>query len=640
MSFNLGHDAALAISGQFADGRISEDSVGQHHESLEGLLELHRLQITSELALGDFTVSSSAAPSGDGHLTNKLYVDTMHAIAMSSASDEQTRALAAEADIFEQMAEADSAESTARSAADDALQAGIDAEAAARGAAIDAEAAARGSKDAELEAMINDIISNVDPSAIDSLSEVVSAFQDADGDLNDAMTALLGEHSSALAAAVVDLQAADTAMQADYYSLVATLDAQSQAGDVAAQAALDAFAAEQEDVSASLGEGIEANASAIADEAGARQAADADAAAALADETSAREEAVEAMQEEISTESELRGQGDEGLQAGIEAEEVRAQLAEAANAAAIATEQARATGAEDGISAALGAAVAAYEAADAAEASTRGAAVESLQGDIGTLNDGLAAEVSDRTAALAATDAVVSAYITANDAALATESARAMAAEAAIDARVDDVLSNVDPDFVDSITEVIEAFQSADGEVTEAVNNLIGTHNADVATLESSINSMGDSLSADIAQEATDRAGGDAAVQANLDAWEASHVIGTDTQAYSANLDAMAGGSFATVPVVFSYEAVGAGESMSMGANSYHVAAGAGSTVTLPAGAVAGRKVEVKALGTGFAGSPVSVTGGVVDGSAGFSIAFDYAMLSLISNGDGSWSIC
>ena len=41
-----------------------------------------------------------------------------------------------------------------------------------------------------MNAKVDYVISNVDPAAIDSLTEIVGAFQSADGDLNGAITAL------------------------------------------------------------------------------------------------------------------------------------------------------------------------------------------------------------------------------------------------------------------------------------------------------------------------------------------------------------------------------------------------------------------------------------------------------------------
>lgn len=54
-------------------------------------------------------------------------------------------------------------------------------------------------KETELQSQIDDIRSNTDASALDSLSELVTAFQEADGDLQQSITSALGTHTSELA---------------------------------------------------------------------------------------------------------------------------------------------------------------------------------------------------------------------------------------------------------------------------------------------------------------------------------------------------------------------------------------------------------------------------------------------------------
>ena len=91
----------------------------------------------------------------------------------------------------------------------------IDGDVAANSADIGAEEAARIAGDASLQGQINDILSNADPAALDSLTEIVSAFQTADGDLSASITAVLGTHSSELAAEVARATAAEVANAGD-----------------------------------------------------------------------------------------------------------------------------------------------------------------------------------------------------------------------------------------------------------------------------------------------------------------------------------------------------------------------------------------------------------------------------------------
>jgi len=70
--------------------------------------------------------------------------------------------------------------------------------------AVVTEAARAGVAEAKLEASIEDIINNVDPKALDSLSELVQAFGDADKDLKATIDDVLGTHTSELKTEVVN----------------------------------------------------------------------------------------------------------------------------------------------------------------------------------------------------------------------------------------------------------------------------------------------------------------------------------------------------------------------------------------------------------------------------------------------------
>jgi len=87
----------------------------------------------------------------------------------------------------------------------DGLRSDVDALSAADGvldAKIDQEIAAREAADAALQSQLENIIANTDPEALDSLSEIVSAFQSADGNLNQLITDLGTSSASALQAEI------------------------------------------------------------------------------------------------------------------------------------------------------------------------------------------------------------------------------------------------------------------------------------------------------------------------------------------------------------------------------------------------------------------------------------------------------
>ena len=72
---------------------------------------------------------------------------------------------------------------------------------------LSTETADRIAGDANLQSQINNVLSNIDPVALDSLTEVVAAFQSADSDLTAAITALGTSAQSALAQEILDRQA-------------------------------------------------------------------------------------------------------------------------------------------------------------------------------------------------------------------------------------------------------------------------------------------------------------------------------------------------------------------------------------------------------------------------------------------------
>jgi hypothetical protein len=79
----------------------------------------------------------------------------------------------------------------------------------------------RSTADAGLQSQIDDILSNTDPAALDSLSELVAAYEAADANLSAAITAALGTHTSELAAEEAARIAADGVLTNDLATEVA-----------------------------------------------------------------------------------------------------------------------------------------------------------------------------------------------------------------------------------------------------------------------------------------------------------------------------------------------------------------------------------------------------------------------------------
>lgn len=76
---------------------------------------------------------------------------------------------------------------------------------------------------------------------------------------------------------------------------------------------------------------------------------------------------------------------------------------------------------------------------------------------------------------------------------------------ARLDGRIDSVLSNIDPAALDSLSEVVAAFQSADGSLTTAINNLSTSSSSAIAAEETRALAAEAGLAADIAAETAAR---------------------------------------------------------------------------------------------------------------------------------------
>lgn len=97
-----------------------------------------------------------------------------------------------------------------------------------------------------------------------------------------------------------------------------------------------------------------------------------------------------------------------------------------------------------------------------AEVNNRVSAVQGVQ-------DALDAEESRAQAAENANAAAITAEESARITAVANENGRALAAEAALGVRIDNLLSNADPASLDSLSELLTAFQSADSSLSDSI---------------------------------------------------------------------------------------------------------------------------------------------------------------------------
>jgi hypothetical protein len=227
---------------------------------------------------------ASLAGFGDLTLITKAYLS-------GQVSAEASTRVAGDASIAANL----SSELVARASADTSIAADLSSELVARASAITSEASDRVAGDISLQNQIDFITSNVDAAAIDSLTEIVSAFQSADGDINGAITALSSTATSGLSTEVAARESADTSIAAD---LSSELVARASAIDNEASIRL----AGDESIAADLSSELVARASAIDNEASIRLAADTSLESALSSEISRAEAAEDSLEVALSTE--------------------------------------------------------------------------------------------------------------------------------------------------------------------------------------------------------------------------------------------------------------------------------------------------------------------------------------------------
>lgn len=163
--------------------------------------------------LDSFTEVVEAFQAADSNLNNAI--SNLGASASSALLSEVNRAIAAETNLQNQI----TAEVTRATAAETTIADNLTAEISARELADTAEQTARIAGDQNLQTQINNILSNIDPAAIDSFTEVVTAFQTADSNINNAITNLANSASASLAAEVSRAQAAEANLQSQINSI-------------------------------------------------------------------------------------------------------------------------------------------------------------------------------------------------------------------------------------------------------------------------------------------------------------------------------------------------------------------------------------------------------------------------------------
>jgi hypothetical protein len=468
---------ASDLIGSYTTADLAEDS-----SALYFTPALAQAAVAADIAAA-VLVETNRATTAEGVNTTAITNEAATARAAEAAnttaiSNEETRALAAE-----------SALDTAYKAADTALQ-----------------------------TQITNIISNVDPASLDSLSEIVTAFQSAD----TVFTAGIAANATAITNEV----ARATGVEGTNATAIATETSRAQ--------------------------GVEAtNAAAVVTEATARVAAD----NALDARVTANEGDITTLTSGLAAEISATNGDISTLTSGLAAEITRATGSEAANASDIAAEETARQNADTSIRTDFAAADVTTLASAATYTDTAEAdAIASAATDATTKAN--AAVVTANAYTDTRETAITTAYetyadqaeadaetaaATYTDAEVLTEKTRALAAEATLTTdlatetgRIDNIISNTDAAALDSLTEIVAAFQAADSNFSA----LISSNTTAIATEATARGNADTTLQANITAEAGTRAAADTTLQGNITAEATARISGDAATLASAATDA------------------------------------------------------------------------------------------------------
>ena len=503
----------------------------------------------------------------------------------------------AQAAVAQDIADAVAAEATIREAADTTLTTNLNNEIsraqAAEGVlttdlaaevtrATAAEASIRTdftAADAALQTQINNILNNVDGEALNSLAEIVTAFQNAD----DTLTAGISANATSIANETTARVAADNVLQGNIDDVNAELAIVESAVGLAADGTFVAHSGTNYIDAATTVKGVDAlldaqikvvadalaaEISATDSEVAALQAADttlqtnidtvaSNLAAEVTRATTAEQANAQAIQDEIAARvldvntEETRALAAEGLiQAELDATQTGAGLSATgayvapttsnyhnaatslANAdflidAALKAEADRAVAAEGVLQGNIDAEASTRAAADTAldgRVTTLETEMDSAEGRLAALESGTGSAGDLDTTATTVTGAINELHTEINDLEPRVTQNEADIAQNAAD--IANIISNTDPAALDSLAEIVAAFQAAD-------SSLLGTINANATAISNEVTRATGAealLQTNIDNEATARANADTTLQNNINA-EATTRENADTLA-------------------------------------------------------------------------------------------------------------
>ena len=394
------------------------------------------------------------------------------------------------------------AEASTRSSADVTLQANITAEETRAIARENAIETAYQAADSTLSTRIDNILNNTSPEALDSFAEIIAAFESADDVLSASIiansTAITNEVTRATTAeqAIDDRVTTEISRAQSAESSLAGLIGAEETARIAADNALSARLTTEETKSGSLQSQIDAEVT---------RASNAESAIAqdLADEVTRATAAEAANASNISDEIVARAVADTQVRTDLGADIVQAEAdakahAEAQDALMIGDATVDGTTSNtitDRIATAK---------AEAITESSNSVAIENAARIAG--DSDLGARIDQEIANRLAGDS-------ANSAEVAAEQARAEGVEAGLQSQVDFITNNTDPAALDSLTEIVDAFQSADSDMSA----LISSNTTAISNEASTRASADTTLQGNIDAEASTRSTADAGLQSQID---------------------------------------------------------------------------------------------------------------------------
>ena len=404
-----------------------------------------------------------------------------------------------------------SAEASTRAQADVTLQANITAEETRAKLREDSIEAASQSADNVLSGRIDDILSNTDSAAIDSFVEVIKAFEDAD----DVLSASIIANSSAITSEVARAIAAETAnanaiatetsrATAAEVAITSLLTAEETAR-IAADAALSARLSTEEATSVSLQTQVTA-------EVNRASAAEAVIAQDLADEVTRATGAEAANAQNLQDEITARAVADTQVRTDLGADIVTAENAAKAHAEAQDALMIGDATVDGTLSNTVTDRIATAKAEAVAKAESE-LTIEELERVAGDL--ALQTELDAEEARASAAETVLQGNIDAE------ETAR-IAGDSGLQSQIDFITSNTDSAALDSLTEIVSAFQSSDSDMSA----LIGSNTTAISTEKARAEAAEAVLQTNIDTEASTRGTADAGLQSQIDAEETARIAG------------------------------------------------------------------------------------------------------------------